>query len=115
MTIRVIRVLTRLSLNRATAWRRRLRAPDGTFITFNPPGSEFTAPFAINPAGAITGYYVDANFGVHGFVRAADGTFTTFDPPGSTFTFPSAINPGGVITGAFYDASGAGHGFVGIP
>ena len=114
MTIRVIRVLTRLSLNRATAWRRRLRAPDGTFITFNPPGSEFTAPFAINPAGAILGYYYDT-VGCHGFLRAPDGSIATFDPPGSTFTYGTAINPGGVITGGFEDASGVPHGFVRIP
>jgi uncharacterized membrane protein len=92
-----------------------LRSPDGTFTTFNPPGATATAVLAINPAGAITGYYLDANFGAHGFVRAPDGTFTTFDPPGSTFTEPSAINAAGVITGLFQDASGVPHGFVRIP
>jgi hypothetical protein len=86
----------------------------GTFTTFNPPGSTFTAPFAINPAGAITGYYCDA-VGCHGFLRTPDGSFATFDPPGSTYTFPPAINPGGVIIGAFEDASGVLHGFVRIP
>ena len=34
-----------------------LRSPDGTFITFNPPGATATAALAINPAGAITGLY----------------------------------------------------------
>ncbi len=95
--------------------RGYLRSPDGTFITFNPPGSTFTEPTAINAAGAITGFHQDAHFVAHGFVRAPDGTFITFDPPGSTFTFPTAINPGGVITGVFSDASGALHEFVRIP
>jgi hypothetical protein len=55
-----------------------------TFITFDPPGSISTYATAINPAGAITGYYQDASFMYHGFLRASDGTITTFDPPGST-------------------------------
>jgi hypothetical protein len=32
-----------------------LRSDDGTFTTFNGPGSIFTFPASINPAGAITG------------------------------------------------------------
>jgi hypothetical protein len=31
-----------------------LRASDGTFTTFNVPGSRNTQPLAINPAGEIT-------------------------------------------------------------
>ena len=93
-----------------------LRSPDGTFITFNPPGEQQgTASIAINPSGAITGFYFEANFVAHGFVRAPGGTFTTFDPPGSIYTFPSAITPTGVIIGSFEDASGVPHGFVRIP
>ena len=42
------------------------RAGKGAY-TFDPPGSTGTAPAGINPAGAITGYYVDANGG-HGFL-----------------------------------------------
>jgi hypothetical protein len=48
-------------------------AQQGTFITFNAPGagtgaSQGTCPFAINPAGEITGYCVDANETFHGFL-----------------------------------------------
>jgi len=46
-----------------------LRAPDGTFTTFDPPGSQGTSPVAINQAGATTGSYYDANFIAHGFLR----------------------------------------------
>ena len=45
-----------------------LRARDGTFTTFDPPGAVGTFPLAINPAGAVTGSYTDANFVVHGFL-----------------------------------------------
>jgi hypothetical protein len=64
-------------------------------ITFDAPGSTLTFPSAINPGGAITGSYRDANFVFHGFVRALDGTIPSFDPAGSTTTFASGINPGG--------------------
>ncbi len=55
-----------------------------------------TGSYVINPAGAITGFYVDPNHVNHGFVRAPDGTITTFDAPGAVNgTAPSSIDPGG--------------------
>ncbi len=93
-----------------------LRARDGTFTTFDPPGSVSTVANAINPAGAITGPYVDVNIVEHGFLRARDGTFTTFDPPGSVGTTAAAINPAGAITGPYINASGTTiHGFLRSP
>jgi len=91
------------------------RAPDGTITTFDAPGAgtglfQGTYALGINPAGAITGTYIDASNAQHGFLRAADGTFTTFDPPGSTGTSPLSINPAGAITGYFYDASALRYG-----
>jgi hypothetical protein len=99
-----------------------LRAPGGTFTTFDVPGAG-TGPFqgtgfvedAINPAGAIAGTYIDASGTAHGFLRAANGTITTFDPTGSVNTYPSSVNPAGVIAGSYLDASGASHGFLRIP
>jgi uncharacterized membrane protein len=78
-----------------------LVTPNGTFTTFDPPGSIFTEVLAINNAGIIIGDYCNETT-CHGFLRAPDGTVTTFDaPPGSTQgTIPLAINQGGVITGA---------------
>ncbi len=43
-----------------------LRAPDGTFTTFEAPGAgtgadQGTFPEALNPEGAIEGYYTDAS------------------------------------------------------
>ena len=80
-------------------------SPQGTFP------SEFT-PMGINPAGAITGFYVDASFVQHGFVRAASGKITEFDPPGSILTNPNAIDTTGAIVGFYFDGSFVGHAFL---
>jgi hypothetical protein len=51
-----------------------LRAPDGTITTFDPPGAVHgTFPAGINPAGAITGSYTDANGFSHGFLGFPTG------------------------------------------
>ena len=94
-----------------------LRAPDGTFTTFDPSGSVLTGAFGINPAGIIVGDFFPPDFSVqHGFQRARDGTIIVFDPPGSVATIPAAINPAGVITGNFTPSDfSAGHGFLGRP
>jgi len=100
-----------------------VRAANGTFTQIDAPDagtgpfpqgtfpSEFTAA-GINPAGAITGFYVDASSVQHGFVRAANGTITEFDPTGSILTNPNAINEPGDITGFYFDANFVGHGFL---
>jgi hypothetical protein len=102
------------------------RAANGTFTQIDAPDagtgpfpqgtfpSEFT-PAGINPAGGITGFYVDARSVQHGFVRALGGTITEFDPTGSIFTNPNAIDEPGEITGFYVDASGVGHGFLRAP
>ena len=100
-----------------------LRAPDGTFTQIDAPDagagpfpqgtfpSEIT-PMGINPAGAVTGFYVDANSVQHGFVRAPGGQITEFDPTGSIFSNPNAIDQVGDITGFYFDATTAVHGFL---
>src|SRR5260370_35250293 len=77
------------------------------------------SPASINPAGAITGYYVDVNFVGHGFLRATNGTLTTFDAPGAGTTgflqqgtAPASINPAGAIMGLYIDANTGRHGFL---
>ena len=47
-----------------------LRARDGTFTTFDPPGATSTLALSINAAGAITGWYIDASGLSHGFLRS---------------------------------------------
>src|SRR5258708_9759347 len=89
---------------------------DGSFANFDPQGSVatlVTQPLAINPAGAITGYYLDANGGYHGFIRTPKGTLTTIDAfPNATFTFALAINPAGTIVGFYNDTIFTLHGFI---
>ena len=51
-----------------------LLRPAPTIITFDAPGAgtgpgQGTLSFAINPAGLITGFYVDAGDAIHGFLR----------------------------------------------
>lgn len=106
-----------------------VREPDGRTSTFdNPePGTPpfqtnpDLIPYSINPAGVITGNYVNARTAAsHGFLRATDGAITTFDAPGagtSSFngTYPNSINPAGVITGDYVDNSSKTHGFVREP
>jgi hypothetical protein len=90
-----------------------LRTPDGAITTFGVPGAtRYVEPQAINPAGAITGYFCCEN---EGFLRAPDGAITKFKPPGASLTFPSAINATGAIIGVYSDANGVLHGFLRLP
>jgi hypothetical protein len=85
----------------------------GTFITFDVPGGMGTVATAITD-GSITGYYLDVNSVVHGFLRTDDSTLRTFDFPGAVNgTAPLGINDSGDITGAYSDNTGSTiHGFV---
>jgi hypothetical protein len=105
-----------------------LRAAEGSFTTFDPPGNIMASNFsggialAMNPAGVIAGTYFQiisgnpfgGNFRV--FIRATDGTFTTFDaatyPPCCIWSFASGINPAGAIIGFFNDGFNKNHGFL---
>jgi hypothetical protein len=101
-------VAGRQALARAPPEGVRAANAVGVFTTFDVPGAgtggaQGTYPTAINPEGAITGWYADSNYGYHGFLRAAggafayrvfvragDGSFTTFDAA----TYPPCCNPG---------------------
>src|SRR5438094_9701737 len=98
-----------------------------TFTTFDVRGAgtgsgQGTLATSINPAGVITGYYLDASGAFHGFLRAPDGSVTTFNAPGAGAgtdlrqgTFPKSINPSGAITGYYIDAGNVIHGFLRAP
>jgi hypothetical protein len=79
--------------------------------SFDPPGSTDTNPNAVNGAGTVTGFYRDANGGIHGFVRDKEGNITSFDAPGASLTVPTGIRPNDDIVGYFVDQNGV-HGFV---
>lgn len=97
-------------------------AAGATVKSFDAPGAgtgggQGTWSVAINAAGEITGYYVDANNVAHGFVRRPNGSFETFDAPGagntrSLGTYAFAINLAGEVTGYYSDSLGQIHGFV---
>jgi hypothetical protein len=71
---------------------------------------------SINPEGAITGFYGDANFVFHAFLRAPEGAITTVDVPGGiNGTVASSINPAGTIAGVYSDANNVSHGFLRTP
>jgi len=100
-------------------------AKKATITTFDALGAgtaagQGTLALAINPAGVIAGFYVDASNVSHGYVRARDGAITTFDAPGagtgaSQGTRPLSINPEGAIAGDYHDGSNAIHGFLRAP
>lgn len=81
----------------------------GAFTTFDPIGSVYTSPAALNAPGAVTGAYSDGNFLTHGFLRASTGAFTVFDPPGAGLTEADVINPQGAIAGIYQPGL---HGFL---
>jgi len=97
-----------------------MRAADGTFTVFDPPGTGTGGSVAesINDSGVIAGGYSDANNVQHGYIRTADGTFETVDEPNasqaanSQGTLIQRINASGAIVGRYFDAAGVEHGFV---
>ncbi|MBP0639106.1 hypothetical protein [Cupriavidus sp. AcVe19-6a] len=97
-----------------------LRTPDGTIITFDPPGS--CAPSLtnvcsistdINPAGVVAGTYVDPSRNGHGFLRDPDGAFTIVDAPGANnATDAKGINPTGTVIGGYFGPGFLYHGYL---
>lgn len=115
-------------------WHGYLRAPDGTFTEFDDPNAgtgagsgQGTGALRIDPAGEISGSYIDANYAFHGYLRAPDGTITEVDAPGAgTGTYQGTdaswfipwyggINPAGTITGYYVDPSNVYHGYLRTP
>jgi hypothetical protein len=94
-----------------------VRAPGGRITEFDPTGSVFTNPNAIDDVGDITGFYVDASGVGHGFLRTLGGTITTFDALGAGTaagqgTFGVGLTVNQEIEGVYVDANGVLHGFV---
>jgi hypothetical protein len=107
----------------SAAWLQPHTQERTEIIIFDPPGTgtgpgQGSVAEAINPAGAIVGYYLDASGVNHGFLRDQDGAFTTFDVSGAGTglfqgTFGLAINPAGAIVGFdIVDATGLSHSFL---
>jgi hypothetical protein len=91
-----------------------LRAPDGTFKTFEVSGSFGTYVAGINSKGVIAGLYVAP--GSNGFVRTPDGKITPFVVLSNTSGFSvGTINSAGAITGWYDDSNQVVHGYVRNP
>jgi len=89
-----------------------LRNAAGNYTPFDPTGSAFTQPYAINSHGTVTGVYCSTS-ACHGFVRSKDGAFTDIDVPGAVNgTWGSAINDRGEVAGLYGDASDMLHAFL---
>ena len=108
-----------------------LRAPNGSYTEFDDPNAgtgagsgQGTLSLGINPAGEISGVYIDANYVFHGFMRDRDGMIRDFDVPGAgTGAYQGTnacwfivcwggINPAGTITGFYVDNYNVYHGFL---
>lgn len=87
---------------------------NGTFQSWDVPGSTGTAIEDINPGDAFAGAYHDTRN--HGFVQLPDGSpLITIDPPNSIGATVIGINAGGTIVGQYTDAKNHVHGFIGVP
>src|ERR1019366_3457659 len=82
--------------------------PSGHYTTYEAPGSgtgyfqgtDSPTFYALNPAGMGTGWYVDGNYCVHGWVRSPSGELTSFDDPKALcFTLPVSLNLRGEVAG----------------
>jgi probable HAF family extracellular repeat protein len=80
-----------------------------TILTY--PGALETYPLAENNAGTVIGYWLDSNYGQHGFIYQ-DGTLSDFNPPNATGSIPSGINDKGDVVGYFTDSSQNTHGYL---
>ena len=86
---------------------------DGTFTTYEFPGSQKTQFFALGNDGRAAGHYQDANGLYHGIITE-DGELQQYDFPNAVQTFIYGISDAtGVLTGDWIDASGVLRGFSG--
>lgn len=105
-----------------------LRDPDGTFTTFDAlgagtgptQGTWTTTFYSLNPAGAISGWYVDSGYVLHGFLRSAQGIVIDIEVPGGGSgaiqgTVPTTLNTQGAVAGFYLDGGSVLHGFLRSP
>jgi hypothetical protein len=91
-----------------------LRSADGSFATFDPPGSVQTLVVGLSSNETVAGEYIDST-GLHAFLRTTDGTITSYDVSNSNFTGANNIDAEGAITGAYFDSNNVSHGYMRAP
>ena len=86
---------------------------DGTFMTYDFPGSQNTYFYALGNNGNAAGHYEDSEGLFHGVILE-DGELRQYDFPNSVETEIYGISDAtGALTGNFTDASGVRRGFSG--
>ena len=80
------------------------------FTTLEYPGAAETDVYSVSNNGAAVGFYLDSNYGLHGF-RWFQGQFTSIDVPGAWYSFAYGGNNSGAIVGSYGDPNGL-HGFL---
>jgi hypothetical protein len=90
-----------------------LLLPGGLFLPFDVPlpGVVGTYPTAVNNAGQIVGFTLDAHDRSHGFLLDATG-FQAVEAPDALDTVPTDLNDQGQIVGVYTDSSEGLHSFV---
>jgi hypothetical protein len=92
-----------------------MRATDGTFTTFDPPGSTGTYVTTVNSKGLVVGWY-ETSTSTFGFLRYLNGTFVTLNAfQGTSYTLPVAMNDIGEIAGDVGFAANVTRGFLSSP
>jgi hypothetical protein len=77
----------------------------------HPLASPGTAPYSLNDAGTVIGWY-DAPDGTTQSFKRDGEQFETIAAPGSLFSLALTINNAGVIGGAYLDSDFIAHGFL---
>lgn len=106
----------------AAPWTEAQTPKMPEIISFDTPSAgtgafQGTFAYAINAAGAVTGWYLDAGNQAWGFRRTPSGAITSFSVPNvGTGPFlgtgPWSINSQGAIAGYYVDMNCVEHGFV---
>jgi hypothetical protein len=119
--IRILLLLLFISMV-SGPWTRAQSKPE--IISFDAPGAgagafQGTYAYAINPAGVITGWYLDDNNQGWGFLRAPDGAISSFSVQNAGTgpflgTGAWSINQAGETAGFYADVNCVAHGFVRI-
>jgi len=102
-----------------------VRAPDGNMTTFDAPGAgtgsgqgtNACCATSLNDRGEVSGWFIDADNVLHGFVRKANGNLIPFEGPGAGTlagqgTAAWSTAPFGEVTGEIVDENNVLHGYV---
>ncbi|MGA2247493.1 MAG: hypothetical protein ABSH48_21115 [Verrucomicrobiota bacterium] len=89
---------------------------DGTnYTTLSVPGAAYTIGYGLNNGGVVTGYYVNPDTILHGFVWRA-GQFSTVDAnvSGAIGTAWVGLNDNGDLAGVYFDTNNVQHAVIAL-